>query len=155
LADIHGSSTSYGISNSLVSDMQLSDSYFYAHGGSSENLGLKNNNSSIVVERSTFKATDGTTSAGVYNYESTVTFINCWLAGGKYGIYNVGFSGTYNVVVEGSTVNGWTNTIFNDTEFYNYLGASQVAGGNMTGGGFFKCAGVYDENFDYFATTCP
>jgi hypothetical protein len=76
--------------------------------------------------------------------------------GAAYGIYNEATGGSYTVKVNNSRITSDDNTIVNDTEFTTLVGASQLAGGGVTGGGTVTCAGVYDENYNFTAgPTCP
>jgi hypothetical protein len=58
--------------------------------------------------------------------------------------------------VNNSQVTGSTNTIRNDSAFTTRIGASKLDGGAVSvGGGTVTCAGVYDENYTFYASTCP
>jgi pectin methylesterase-like acyl-CoA thioesterase len=46
-------------------------------------------------------------------------------------------------------------TIFNDETATMRIGGSQLAGGPVSNSGTLTCAGVYDENYTFFANTCP
>jgi len=96
----------------------------------------------------------------VYNwYSSSPTINNSVLraSGGSnnYGLYNSASGGAYTVLVNNSQITGSTNAIRNDAEFTTRIGASQLFGGAVTGGGTVTCAGVYDENYAFSASTCP
>jgi hypothetical protein len=59
-------------------------------------------------------------------------------------------------LVNNSQISGGTNTIRNDAEFTTRVGASQLSGGAVSvGGGTLTCAGVYDENYTFYASACP
>jgi hypothetical protein len=58
------------------------------------------------------------------------------------------------VTINNSQITGSTNTIRNDTEFTTRVGASQLAGGSVISG-VVICAGVYDESYTFYASTCP
>jgi hypothetical protein len=49
------------------------------------------------------------------------------------------------------------STICNDTGFTTRVGASLLDGGAVynPGGGTLTCAGMYDENYVFCASTCP
>ncbi len=60
------------------------------------------------------------------------------------------------MTINNSQIAGSTATIRSDTEFTVRIGASQLAGGNITGGGTITCIGVYDENYvSPGYNTCP
>jgi len=59
------------------------------------------------------------------------------------------------VRVNNSQITGNT-TIRNDSEFTTRIGASQLSGGAVVGGGTVTCAGVYDESYTFSAgPVCP
>jgi hypothetical protein len=107
----------------------------------------------------TITALGGTTSYGVFNASSLPTIQNSTIRVGggtsNYGIYNSATGGTYTVKVSNCQVTSSTNTIFNDTEFTTRIAMSQLDGGAVTGGGTVTCAGVYDEAYTFYASTCP
>ena len=60
------------------------------------------------------------------------------------------------MTINNSQITGSTATIRIDAEFTVRVGASQLAGGNISGGGTVTCVGVYDENYTSAGyTTCP
>jgi len=97
----------------------------------------------------------------VYNGASSPTMRNSSLSasGGtsNYGIYNDAASGSFTVRIDSSQViTATTATIYNNAYFTTLVGASQLAGGAVTGGGTIICAGVYDENYAFSAgPACP
>jgi hypothetical protein len=122
-----------GISNSSSSSPVMTNvtatgaGYFFA-------VGMSNNASSPTIRGSTIVGTGG---------------------GNSYGITNSAGSGAHTVTISNSQVTGATNTIQNNAFFTTRIGASQLGGGPVTGGGTITCAGVYDEAFVFFASTCP
>jgi hypothetical protein len=103
--------------------------------GSSQNYGVYNSSASASLNNSTVSATGGTANSGVYNYIS---------------------DGAYTVTINNSQITGGTATISIYAGFTVRVGASQLAGGNISGTGTATCVGVYDENFASAGyTTCP
>jgi hypothetical protein len=106
-------------------------------------------------------ASGGTYSSGVYNDSSSSIIQNSVISasgGGtsNHGIYNYATSGTYTVTVNNSQITGSTSTIRNDSAFTTRVGASKLDGGAVSAGsGTVTCAGVYDENYAFYAGTCP
>jgi len=99
---------------------------------------------------------------GTYNASSSPILTNVTITAGRedgegYGIYNTATGGSYTVRVNNSRITCFNgNTIVNDAEFTTRVGTSQLAGGAVvTGGGTVTCAGVYDENYAFRASTCP
>ena len=110
----------------------------------------------------TATASGGTNNHGVHNSSSSPTINNSVIEGSggtnNYGIYNWGGTGTDNTLkVNNSQIIGSTATIYSDTEeFTTYVGASLLAGGSVDpNGGEVICAGVYDETYIFFASSCP
>ena len=73
-----------------------------------------------------------------------------------YGIYNSGATGTYTVTINNSQITANTNTIYNysTSAFTTRVGASWLSGGAVSGSTII-CAGVYDEAYTFYASTCP
>jgi hypothetical protein len=131
-----------------------------ALGEADANYGVANSSSSPTMTNVTASASGGPHyNNGVDNWASSPTINNSVISasGGteNYGIYNDAASGTYTVRVNNSTISGVTNTIYNDTEFTVRVGASQLSGGAISSGGTVTCAGVYDETYTFYASTCP
>jgi hypothetical protein len=92
-----------------------------------------NYSASAVIQNSVIRASGGTYNYGIYNYEGDA----------------------YAVKVNNSQVTGSTNTIYNESGFTTRVGASSLDGGAVSNGGTLTCAGVYDENYTFYASTCP
>lgn len=111
------------------------------------------------MQNVTASASGGTYSYGVFNNYASPTIQNSSLSasGGtsNYGVANNASGGSYTVRINNSQVTASTAAIRNDTEFTTYVGASLLAGGVVTGGGTVTCAGVYDGNYTFYASTCP
>jgi len=78
-------------------------------------------------------------------------------SGGTYnsGLHNSADGGIYAVTVRNSQVTGSTNTIFNDSEYTTLVAATLLDGGAVSNLGTLTCAGVYDEAYVFYASTCP
>jgi hypothetical protein len=95
-------------------------------------------------------------SNGVYNRQSSATINNSFISGMDIGIQNFAASGIYTVTVNNSQISGSTNTIINVTGFTTRVGGSYLNGGPAAAsGGSLTCAGVYDEAYAFYASTCP
>jgi hypothetical protein len=97
---------------------------------------------------------------GVYNDGSSATIQNSVISGSgatyNYGIYNEAGGGTYTVEVNNCHITGIYRTIRNDGGFTTLVGASLLEGPGVSGvGGTEICAGVYDENYTFYDSTCP
>jgi len=75
----------------------------------------------------------------------------------NYGLYNDRFAdvGSYTVLIDRSTFEGSTTSIYNDTGFTLKIGASKLVGGATVGGGTYICVGVYDgDTYTALSATC-
>jgi hypothetical protein len=156
-----GGSFSYGVYNNSSSPTMTG---LTATGsGGANNYGVYNDNSSSpMMTHVTANASGGggTHNHGVYNTESSPMIQNSVIrasGGNSYGIFNFAFSGSYTVRVNNCQITGSTRTILNDTKFTILIGASLLDGGPVynPGGGVCTCAGVYDESYIFYASTCP
>jgi hypothetical protein len=98
----------------------------------------------------------------VVNDRGNVTIRSSVLSGGTAGISasTDNGSGSFLVTVDGSSVYGGTNSIdaasATGSTMTVLVGASQLAGGPVTGSGTVRCVGVYDANYNSPGyTTCP
>ncbi|MCX6032817.1 MAG: hypothetical protein NT169_26470 [Chloroflexi bacterium] len=161
-ATASGGTNSYGVYN-FLSSPAMTDVTATASGGTNSNYGVYNTDSSSpTMTDVTATASGGTGAYGVYNYNSSPTIQNSTIAasGGtnNYGIYNTAGLDldTFTVKVSNSQITGSTSTIRNDSKYTTRVGASQLAGeAASAGGGPMTCAGVYDENYAFYASTCP
>ena len=157
-ASASGGNNSYGVYNSSSSPT-MTNVTASASGGTLS-YGVHNHHSSPMMTNVTATASGGYNSYGVYNASSSPTIHNSTIRGsggtsGSYGIYNVAPSGSHTVRVDNSQVTGSTNTIYNTGSFTTLIGVTLLDGGAVTGGGTVTCAGVYDENYVFYASTCP
>jgi len=156
-ASASGGTYSYGVYNYALSPT-MTNVTASASGGTNS-YGVYNDDfSSPTMTNVTASASGGTNSYGVYNTSSPTiqnSVIRASSGTSNYGIYNAASSGAYTVLVNNSQISGSTNTIYNDAEFTTRVGASQLDGGAVYAGGTMTCAGVYDENYVFYANTCP
>jgi len=111
-----------------------------------------------TINASVISARSATNNYGIYTTNAISgcsVQVNNSQVSASYGIYNADTSGLCSVLVNNSQVTGSTNTIRNSVSFTTRVGASQLSGGAVTGGGTVTCAGVYDENYTFYASTCP
>jgi len=155
-----GGTFNFGIYNSSSATPKLTNVTIEA-GGGSDSRGIYNYNTSPSIYSSVIKATSGSNTYGIYNYNASMAtsmVVNgSQISGNQYGFYISG-SGSYTptVSINNSQVSGSTNTIYTNLSSLIRIGASQLSGGPVSvGSGTVKCAGVYDENYDFYASTCP
>lgn len=144
-------------SSPTITDMTIT-----AQGGSGDlNYGVYSRNDSLpTIIGTTINVTGGTESHGVYSDASSAAIQNSAIstsgAFSNYAVYNTNASGNRLVTIDNSALSGSTSTIRNLTQFTTRVGASKLAGGSVIpGGGALTCAGVHDENYAFFASTCP
>jgi len=97
--------------------------------------GVYNQSASPTIQNSTVSATGGSTSSGISSTQLGDPFI---------------------VTITNSQVSASTYTIESYPSSATRVGTSLLAGGPVTGsGGSVTCAGVFDENFVFYASICP
>lgn len=113
-----------------------------------------------LISHATISVLGGSTGYGIFHDNSPSAGMNglriSVFSSQSYGIFNQAISGVHVVDIGNSIISASTATVRNDDEFVTRVGASQLSGGPVQGGGILKCAGVYDENFDFHAgPACP
>jgi hypothetical protein len=156
-ASASGGTTSTGVNNAILSSATMTNVTASASGGTN-NYGV-NNFSSATMTNVTASASGGTNSTGVNNASSstsaTMTNVTASASGGTTNVgVNNGGSGT--IRINHSVIKGSTHTVLNGSEATTYVGNTQLDGGpTSSGGGILTCAGVYDETYTFYASTCP
>jgi hypothetical protein len=127
--DASGGTYCHAIHNQTSSSITMTNVKATASSGTGHNHGIDNASSSSLVMTNSEVAASGTQSYGVYN--GATAYINH------------------------SLVRGVTGTIFSFSGYSTLVGNSQLDGGAVAGAGTPTCAGVYDENYTFYASTCP
>jgi hypothetical protein len=125
--------------------------------GGTNTYGVYNqSSSSTTMTNVTASGSGGTNSIGVHNSSSSVTMMNV-TASGSGGTNNVGISSSISgtIRINHSVVKGSTNTIYNGSSATTRVGNTQLDGGPASNSGTLTCAGVYDETYTFYASTCP
>jgi len=156
-----GGATCYGIFNTGTALPVINGGSVFA-ACTSTNYGVYNTGGgSALISHATVSVLGGTTGYGIFHDNTGSAGLNgvrvsVFSGTSSYGIFNQATAGAHLVDVGNSIISAATATVRNDDEFATRIGASQLAGGAVQGGGVIKCAGVYDEAFDFFAgTACP
>jgi pectin methylesterase-like acyl-CoA thioesterase len=128
-----GSSFAYGVINAdaapLLTNVTLSASGNYAYG-------VSDHRSVPIIRDTTISVTGASNAYGVYGY--------------------VDLDGVpYTVTINNSQIASTGGTIYGQLGYTARVAASQLAGGPVSGGAAMLCAGVYDENYVFYASTCP
>jgi hypothetical protein len=162
-ATASGGSFAQAVTNRNASRLTMSNVVATASDGTSGNYGLVNQDSTVTVNGSTLTAS-GTSdaNAAVKNYQSSCYFNNSLLdASGVSSGAGIDLSAdtdAYRLYLNNSqiTVPLAYPTLRTDDEFTIRIGASLLSGGDIDNqGGSLKCAGVYDEAYDFYDNTCP
>jgi hypothetical protein len=147
----------FGIYNEDASP-RLTSMSVTASGGVENVFGVYNVDSSpVMTDVSVTAAPASGNSIGVADDgNSSPTIRDSVIVAEDSGIYAADGSGT--IRVDGSRIEGGAKTIFIDGEgFTTLVGASQLDGGPVVviSTSTTTCAGVYDESYNFFPSTCP
>jgi len=129
--------------------------------GGSTNHGMDNVGSSPNLLDTVITASGGSyINYGMYNFQSSPTIRNSKLSASgssrSYAISNYAYFNNYSLTIDNSTLSGSTNTISSHPLFTVRVGGSKLEGGPVQpNNGSVTCAGVYDENYTFFANSCP
>jgi hypothetical protein len=152
-----GATTNYGVLNYSSSPTMTNGTISASGGGGSANYGVFNNISNSTMTNGTVTASGGTSSInnGVWNHSSSPTMTNVTISASGTTTYGVASDGSGTIMINNSVIIGLTMTIYNDINTTTRVGNSKLAGGPVSTSGTTTCAGVYDENYTFYASTCP
>jgi hypothetical protein len=106
----------------------------------------------------TATASGGSYSYGVYNYSSSpiMTNVTATASGGSYsyGVSNNSSGTSVTVKINHSVIKGISSSIANNIFVTTLVGNTHLEG-TVSNSGTLTCAGVYDENYTFYASTCP
>jgi len=121
--------------------------------------GVRNTDTGATMTNATVTVSGGTQNIGVYCFQAYPTMTNATITASG-GTNNVGVSNSGvnsqmagTVKIHNSVIKGTTNTIANAVGGTILVGNSQLDGGASAG--IVKCAGVYDGDYNFYASTCP
>jgi hypothetical protein len=159
-----GTSQSYGLQDASCQDTvrgRITNVKVVANGAQFV-FGVYGNQS-----RSYFSNIDSSAEATVIAFGLTATNASLQMTGsriaasGPAGIqtYGIGVDGAANVMIDNTTITAQTATLYSQNGLATgvlRVGASRLAGGPAQSAAIpFVCAAVYDENYSFFANTCP
>lgn len=162
-ATASGGSFAQAVTNRNSSSLTMSNVVATASDGTTSSYGLVNRDSTLTLNSSTVIASGaGSTNAAIQNHQSSC-YINNSTLDASGATLNIGIdlsadSGGYRAHLSNSQIMVALAypTLRTDDEFSIRIGASLLAGGNIDNqGGTLKCAGVYDEGYDFYPNTCP
>jgi len=122
--------------------------------GSNWNRAVFNQSSSPTITHLTVSASGESGIIGIFNSASTLTMTNVKvdipLESITYGVYNSNST----VKIDHSVISG-VNPVYTTSDSTTFIGSTRLEGGVVDGIGPTTCAGVYDENYFFYASTCP
>jgi pectin methylesterase-like acyl-CoA thioesterase len=153
-----GTSANYGVFN-VASSPKMTDMTASATGGAASYGVYSTTISSPTMTNMTASASGATNNVGVGSFNNstlTMTNVTASASGGTIS-YGLDSNGSSWAVVNNSKIAGVTATVLSYASSPVSIGASQLSGGLAAGisGGTVICAGVYDENYTFYASTCP
>jgi hypothetical protein len=162
-ATASGGSFAQAVTNRNSSRLTMSNVVATASDAATGNYGLVNEDSTVTVNGSMLTASGtSTANAAVKNYQSSCYINNGVLdasgVSSGAGIELSADTSGYRLHLNNSqiTVPLAYPTLRTDDEFTIRIGATLLSGGDIDNqGGSLKCAGVYDEAYDFYADTCP
>ena len=180
-ASASGGTNNYGVYNNSSSPTMTNVTASASGGTTSYNFGVRNDSSSPTMTNVTASASGGIISCGVSNNSSSPTMTNVTASAsgtGSCGVWNVSSSPTMTNVtasasggnsdvgissshsgtirINHSVIKGSSQTVRIGSGVTTYIGNTQLDGGPVyNNGGTLICAGVYDENYTFYASTCP
>ncbi|MEO6323501.1 MAG: hypothetical protein ABIT01_19150 [Thermoanaerobaculia bacterium] len=156
-ADAYATNTGYGIWN-IGSTPTLSNVTASARNAVTFNDGMHSEQSSIITVIGGSYTSQGGTGSAITNSDTSGTVSNAVLlsatGSSHWGLYNSA-SSARTLLVTNSRIQGSTATIQNFSNCTTRIGASQLDGGAVSNSGTLSCAGVFDESFAFFPSTCP
>jgi hypothetical protein len=156
-ASASGGTSSIGVSN-YYSSPTMSQVKVSATGATDTNYAVINHTCGPTMTQVTASASGGATSYGVHNIDSSPTMAQVKASASEatqsYGVYNSANDSSYNTHIDHSLISGTTASVhtINGTCF---IGNTRLDGGAVAGTGTNTCAGVYDENYVFYPSTCP
>jgi hypothetical protein len=178
-----GTNTNYAVYNNNCSRAMTMTNVTATSSGGAWNMGVYNDSSQPMMTNVDASALGGSESYGVYNDSSSPYMINVRavaagaasnyavynqssaplmtgvIASGNtgtysYGLYNSASSGTYTIKIDQSSFEGLPNSIYNDSEYTLYIGASKLRG-PVNSAGTYHCVGVYaDTTYTVLGPNC-
>ncbi|TMJ93376.1 MAG: hypothetical protein E6G67_12555 [Actinobacteria bacterium] len=126
-----------------------------AQGGSSRNAGVSGFSAHLTIIGSMLSGSGGSTAYGLFNQTQLGTFeITRSTLSASDGSTNEALASGSAATVRGSVLTSTGATAHNNLNIQTIdVAESQLVGGTVSG--TVVCAGVYDENFAFSASTCP
>jgi hypothetical protein len=115
-------------------------------------------NSSPTLANVNISATCGMDGTGLYNANSSATIKDATISASDYAVYSTTYNPAdhYSVTIDRSKLRGPGSTIVNNPNYTTRVGATNLDGGPVSDSSNpVTCAGVYDENYTFFPSTCP
>ncbi len=152
-----GGYANYGVYNYSSSPKMTNVTVTAEGAGGGNTYGVDNESSSSpAMTNVIINASGGQFCFGVYNYSSSPIMTNVSVTA-EGGVNNTGVatSSSGTVKINHSVIKGSLHTISNAAGVTTRVGNTQLDGGAVSNAGTLTCAGVYNENYDFFASACP
>jgi hypothetical protein len=162
VATASGGSTNYGVFTCCGGAPGMNNVTATASGGTNS-YGLYNDSVSQPatippITNLTASASGATNNYGVYNNYASLTIQNSSISAGtsanSYGIYNEAATGSYTVNVDNTKITSVSAAIRNTSAYTTRVGASQLSGATVAGGGTFRCAASYNGSYNPLSSLC-
>jgi autotransporter family porin len=181
---VSSATTLYGLYSSNTSPVTLTDGQVMVSGGgggfgvfastspltitqtiidvtdnSSSNRGLQVQTTSALLKGVSISAHATTDNRAIQVQDASLAMHNSAIeavnGSSNLGVFNTASGGSYTVTIHNSQITA-VSPLLNDAEFTTYIGATYLNGNAVApGGGTVTCAGVYDEAFVFYASSCP
>jgi len=155
----NGAAWNTAIYNDSSAPVVIQNFYAVAQGGAS-NCAIENESGSPLLIHGTASASGGN-AYGIRNLGASPVISSVFSEGkngtSNFGIFNRSFAGSPAIKINHSTIRGSSATVISEN-YISYIGNSQLEGGAVSnsGGSTFICAGVFDENYNFYAgPACP
>jgi hypothetical protein len=125
--------------------------------GGTSNYGIMNElNSAPTLKNIRASASGGTYNYGIFSYSSSSVMTGVEAFGDTYGVYITSSSETPSTTkINHSVIRGTYYALGYGQYSTVYVGSTQLDGGAFDDGGTLTCAGVYNGNYIFYASTCP
>ncbi len=158
-----GSSSNIGVANLISSSAIISDTNISVSGtGGGSNTGVANLTSSSAIISNTNISASGTgeesnigIQAGI-NSSAILNYVTIKASSGLTALcYSVFLGNDSSIKINNSSISGTTASVYANLNSTAFIGSTRLEGLVTIDGGTCTCAGVYDENYVFYPSTCP
>ncbi|MBV5337170.1 MAG: hypothetical protein J0653_04150, partial [Deltaproteobacteria bacterium] len=152
-----GTDSNTGVFNNVSSSPTMTNMTVTASGGTGNNFGVSNRNaSSPTMTNMTITASEGVLLYGVYNYASSpiMTHLIVTASGGTTASVGVHGESSGTIKINHSVIKAPTYSVYNRASVTMLIGSTQLDGGYLYNMGTASCAGVYNESYTFYSSSC-